>query len=54
MQLLYRVDISEVQLKKYLNEATNENHLSAIAELVIKRVLQKVVIKQYYKLNENG
>jgi len=54
MQLLYRVDISEAQLKKYLNEATNENHLGTIAELIIKRVLQKVVIKQYYKLNENG
>jgi hypothetical protein len=54
MQLLYRVDISEAHLKKYLNEANNENHLSTIAELIIKRVLQKVVIKQYYKLNENG
>ncbi len=54
MQLLYRVDISEAQLKKYLSEARNENHLSTIAELIIKRVLQKVIIKQYYKLNENG
>jgi hypothetical protein len=54
MQLLYRIDISEAQLKKYLNEANNENHLGTIAELIIKRVLQKVVIKQYYKLDENG
>ena len=54
MQLLYRVDISEAQLNKYLNQANNENHLGTIAELIIKRVLQKVVIRQYYKLDENG
>jgi hypothetical protein len=53
MSLLYRVDISEAQLKKYLNEHLHENHLITIAELIIKRVLQKVVIKQYYKRNEN-
>jgi hypothetical protein len=52
MSLLYRVDISEVQLKKYLNNRRNENRLSTIAELIIKRVLQKVVIKQYYKRND--
>ncbi|MBL7871745.1 MAG: hypothetical protein JNM78_09060 [Cyclobacteriaceae bacterium] len=53
MQLLYRVDISESQLKKYLNEHSNENHLMIVAELIIKRVLQKVVIKEYYKKNNN-
>lgn len=53
MQLLYRIDISEAQLKKYLNENQNENHLITIADLIIKRVLQKVVIKQYYKRKEN-
>jgi len=54
MQLLYRIDISEAQLKKYLNEHRSENHLITIAELIIKRVLQKVVIKHYYKKNENS
>jgi hypothetical protein len=54
MQLLYRIDISEFQLRKYLNENSNENHLTTIAALIIKRVLQKVVIKQYYKKNENS
>lgn len=51
MHLLYRIDISETQLNKYLNENSNENHLVTIAELIIKRVLQKVVIKQFYKKN---
>ncbi len=54
MQLLNRIDISEAQLIRYLNEHRNENRLSTIAELIIKRVLQKVVIKQHYKQNENG
>jgi uncharacterized membrane-anchored protein YhcB (DUF1043 family) len=52
MQLLYLVDISEAQLKKYLNENKKEPHFNVIAELIIKRVLQKVVIKQHYKNKE--
>lgn len=53
MQLLYRVDISEAQLKRYLNEVKNESHYNVIAELIIKRVLQKVVTRQLYKSKEN-
>ena len=53
MQLLYRIDISEAQLKKYLFEYKNDNYFNIIAELIIKRVLQKVVIKQFYKNSEN-
>jgi hypothetical protein len=49
MNLLYRVDISEAQLKRYLAESQEANPLITIAELVIKRVLQKVVIRKYYK-----
>ena len=52
MQLLNRIDISEAQLKKYLKEKEHESYFNAIAELIIKRVLQKVVIKKYYKNNE--
>ena len=54
MHLLYRVDISETQLKRYLSESKDENHFNVIAELIIKRVLQKVVIKRYYRDNENS
>lgn len=49
MNLLYRIDISEAQLTRYLNENKSKNYFSVIAELIIKRVLQKVVVKQYYK-----
>lgn len=53
MSLLNRIDISEVQLKRYLNENKNEGYFHVMAELIIKRVLQKVVIKHYYKNTEN-
>lgn len=53
MPLLNRIDISETQLKKYLSEYSHENYLMTIAELIVKRVLQKIVIRQYYKRNEN-
>lgn len=53
MHLLYRVDISEAQLKKYLHKYKGENYFDVVAELIIKRVLQKIVIRQFYKNNEN-
>lgn len=53
MTLLYRIDISEAQLKKYLAEHNDKDHLYVIAELIVKRVLQKVVTKHYYKANQD-
>lgn len=54
MQLLYRIDISEAQLKKYMDAKANENYFRVLAELIIKRVLQKVVIRRFYKSNETN
>lgn len=51
MNLLYRIDISEAQLKRYLSDNQSENYFQILAELIIKRVLQKVVIKEYYRKN---
>jgi hypothetical protein len=50
-ELLYRIDISELQIKKLgsKNPATPFNQI--IAELIIKRELQKVVIKQMFRDN---
>lgn len=48
MHLLNRIDISEAQLRRYLTESGTENYFLLNAELIIKRVLQKVVVKQYY------
>ncbi len=52
-RLLNRIDISDAQLKRYLNEYKNESRFNVIAELIIKRTLQKVVIRQHYKNKEN-
>jgi len=51
LQLLYRIDISEAQVKKYLAANKHEHYFTVLAELIIKRVLQKVVIKHYYRNN---
>ena len=49
MQLLYRIDINEMQLKKYLGENSARIHYYVIADLIIKRTLQKVMTRKYYK-----
>lgn len=49
MELLYRIDISELQLKKELKTHAEKSMEAVIADLIIKRELQKVVLKQLYK-----
>jgi protein-arginine kinase len=53
MHLLYRIDISEAQLNRYLLHNKDETYFHVLAELIIKRVLQKVVIKRYYRQDTN-
>ena len=54
--LLYRVDVSEAQLKKGM--PTPGVDASLMAELIVKRELQKVVIRKLYgstnQLSEDG
>jgi len=47
-QLLYRIDISEKQLAEGLQENRNREESDVIAELIIKRILQKVILKVIY------
>lgn len=47
-QLLYRVDINERQLNERLKQSDKEDYLSIVSELMIKRILQKVVLKKYF------
>lgn len=44
--VLYRIDISEKDIKKAIN---NHDFVGAIAELIILKELQKVIIRNYYK-----
>ena len=52
-QLLYRIDINEKRLSKELKLQAKEDYLMVISELIIKRILQKIVIKKYYSSNED-
>jgi len=46
-QCMYRIDISQKQLATCMQEGNYNSTL--IAEMVVKRCLQKVVIKEWYK-----
>ena len=46
--LLYRVDISEQQLHKYQQAHPQLSFEEMIAELIIKRVLQKVILRKTF------
>ncbi|MGZ3898953.1 MAG: hypothetical protein ACXVNM_14065 [Bacteroidia bacterium] len=47
-QLLYRIDVSEKQLAEGLQENRDRAQSDVIAELIIKRILQKVILKVIY------
>lgn len=52
-QLLYRVDIQEKQLSNYLKQHAGEDYLEVVAELIIKRILQKIVLRNYFSKHEH-
>jgi hypothetical protein len=47
--LLYRIDISELEIKKLCSKKPRSNFNEILSELIIKRILQKVVFKEFYK-----
>lgn len=49
MNLLYRVDVTELQIKQLAKKEPNKTLQQLAAELIIKRVLQKVILKRLYK-----
>ena len=46
--LLYRIDITELQIKQASQKAQEVPLQEILAELMIKRILQKVVLKELY------
>ena len=46
--ILYRIDISETQIKKEAAHYPEKNFQQILAELIIKRILQKVILKAQY------
>src|ERR1700741_2785646 len=49
MGILYRIDLSDTQIKKAIEENASESFSEIITDLIIKRELQKVVIRNHYK-----
>lgn len=47
-ELLYRIDLSERQVKRFSEEHPGEIWEDLLAELIIKRILQKVILKKTY------
>jgi len=51
MGILYRIDLSDEQIKKAVHENRSEPFSEIVTDLIIKRELQKVVIRNHYKNN---
>lgn len=49
---LYQIDLSEYQVKKAVALTENEDFAQVLANLILKRCLQKVLIRNYYKAQE--
>ncbi len=47
-ELLYRIDVSEQQIKRFSEEHPAEIWEDLVSELIIKRILQKVILKKTY------
>lgn len=47
-ELLYRIDISEMQIKKASASSSNSFN-GVVAELIVKRELQKIIIKEHFR-----
>ena len=49
LSILYRIDVSEHQIKKAVEDNYTEPFSHIVTDLIIKRELQKVVIRHHYK-----
>ncbi|MDP4284989.1 MAG: hypothetical protein Q8891_11225 [Bacteroidota bacterium] len=54
LQLLYRVDVDEKKIRLYLNENTNEDSASVLADLIIERQLQKIESRKLFRESGNS
>ncbi len=46
--LLYRIDVTELQIKKEAASHPEKNFQQILSELIVKRILQKVILKDLY------
>lgn len=50
--LMYRIDISEGQIKKAVESSTNKTFAEVVTNLILKRELLKVVIRKSYSARQ--
>ena len=53
VKLLYRIDIDEKKIRLYLNQNTNKDSASIIADLIIERQLQKIDSRKQFSETKN-
>ena len=46
--LIYRIDISEAQIKKAVQESKDKNFSEIVTDLILRRELLKVVTRKHY------
>ncbi len=54
VQLLYRIDVYEKKVRLSLNQNTNEDAASIIADLIIERQLQKIESRKQFRENKTN
>ena len=53
IQLLYQIDVNEKKIREYLKENTNEDAAPGLADLIIKRQLQKIESRKSYRSKDD-
>lgn len=53
LQLLYRIDVDEKKIRYYLEENINEDSASVLADMIIKRQLQKIESRKDFNQKEH-
>ena len=53
VQLLYRLDVSEQQVRNSLSNTTTNLAANTIAELIIERQLKKIEMRKLFKKDDN-
>jgi hypothetical protein len=53
ISILYRLDVSEIKLRKLLEENTGSDAGLIIADLIIERQIQKIKSRQQFGRNDN-
>ena len=53
LQILYRIDVDEKKIRYYLEENINEDSASVLADMIIKRQLQKIESRKDFSQKHN-